>query len=332
MNTVSEFIIGEQYTNEQICHTLTRENMGGIRPSIGPDGLARYVVLSTATATSGKRKGENPYHDRIEGDILTFTGTGRKGDQKFQGKNHRPLEQYDKPIPLYGFTNTGGSVYRFLGLLELIRHYSEQQIDTSGKLRTVCVFEFYIHRQPQVVPVALASTLSAQIIGESKRANPMTAAEREVVTDTPSIQQDVTLATVEETRAQLLDIDPYRFEHLIGEILQVSGFRDVEVTKSSGDGGVDLNAYVSDENDFFGGTHVQVQAKRWRHSVGSIEINNFRGATNTSAKGVFITTSHYTKAALEDARNPLKPSISLLDGRRLATLLLNSGVSLSKYK
>ena len=201
-----------------------------------------------------------------------------------------------------------------------------------GKLRTVWVFEFFIHQQSQTVPIALAAEISAQIIGEMQRTNPMAAAEREVVTDTPLPNQDITLFTVEEMRAQLLEIDPHRFEHLVGEFLQVSGFRDVEVTKSSGDGGVDLNAYVAEENDFFAGTHVQVQAKRWRHSVGSVEINNFRGATHTTAKGVFITTSHYTKAALEDARNPMKPSIALLDGRRFSTLLISSGVSIEKYK
>jgi len=47
---------------------------------------------------------------------------------------------------------------------------------------------------------------------------------------------------------------------------------------ASGDGGIDVNAHVEETSDFFAGTHVQVQVKRWRHSVGSVEINKFRGA------------------------------------------------------
>ncbi len=42
-------------------------------------------------------------------------------------------------------------------------------------------------------------------------------------------------------------------------------------------------AYVPDNDDFFAGTHVQFQAKRWRHAVGSVEINSFRGALSATA-------------------------------------------------
>ena len=130
MNIVSEFVVGERYTNDQIRYTMNLENLGGIRPSVGPKRLAQYVAVLTAAETARKRKEENPYHDRIEGDILTFTGTGREGDHQLAGKNKRLLEQYDNPIPFYGFINEGRQIYRFLGLLELLRHYSEQQIDT----------------------------------------------------------------------------------------------------------------------------------------------------------------------------------------------------------
>jgi restriction system protein len=111
----------------------------------------------------------------------------------------------------------------------------------------------------------------------------------------------------------------------------VSGFRDISVTKASGDGGIDVNVYVEDNDDFFSGTHVQFQAKRWRHSVGSVEINSFRGALHANAKGVFITTSYYTKAALKDAWNPLKSCITLIDGRRFATLVQRRGVAVADY-
>ena len=103
------------------------------------------------------------------------------------------------------------------------------------------------------------------------------------------------------------------------------------VTPPSQDGGIDVNAYVADSNHFFSKTHVQFQVKRWRHSVGSIEINSFRGALHTTAKGVFVTTSHYTKAAIQEAEHPVKPCISLLDGFRFSRLIKDIGINLNKY-
>ena len=104
--------------------------------------------------------------------------------------------------------------------------------------------------------------------------------------------------------------------------MEKSGFNNVSVTAASGDGGIDVNAYVEEASDFFAGTHVQAQVKRWRHSVGSIEINNFRGALSGTAKGVFVTTSHYTRAALLEARHEYKPCITLIDGGRLSAMVI----------
>jgi len=101
----------------------------------------------------------------------------------------------------------------------------------------------------------------------------------------------------------------------------------VSVTRASADGGIDVNAFVDESNDFFAGTHIQAQVKRWRHSVGSPEINSFRGALSSSAKGIFVTTSHFTRAALAEARHESKPSIALVDGERLAAIVIRSGIS-----
>ena len=152
--------------------------------------------------------------------------------------------------------------------------------------------------------------------------------------DLPSESQfDNTIASfeVEDLRGHLLQIPPYRFEHLIKELLDVSGFSNTSVTSASGDGGIDINAYVDDANDFFAGTHVQAQVKRWRHSVGSVEINQFRGALSTTAKGVFITTSHYTRAAIMEARHLSKPCITLIDGSRLSSMIIRTKVNIQNF-
>jgi restriction system protein len=131
---------------------------------------------------------------------------------------------------------------------------------------------------------------------------------------------------LESVRAQLFQFTPYELEHFIKIVLERSGFVRVTVTRASGDGGIDVNAYVDEGNNFFAGTHVQAQVKRWRHAVGSPEINTFRGALSVTAKGVFVTTSHFTRAALAEARHQAKPSIALVDGDKLASIVIRSGI------
>jgi hypothetical protein len=281
----------------------------------------------TAAEESGKLSAENPYHDRIEGNILIYTAQGREGDQALTGRNKRLIEQYTVPTPFFGFANIGRQTYRFLGLLELLRHYQESQTDTKGTLRKVWLFEFRIHDQPDVIPLDNAQSISASLLDESRRNSPLGGSEREVV-PLPQVGQEVveTPVEVEAVRARFFQFAPYDFEHFMKLVLERSGFVRVSVTRASGDGGIDLEAYVDEKNEFFSGTHVQAQVKRWRHAVGSPEINSFRGALSTTAKGVFVTTSHFTRAALVEARHDGKPSIALVDGDKLAGIVIRHGI------
>jgi hypothetical protein len=327
MNELTFFKVGETYTNDQIRFALDLENLGGIRPSLDSNRNIRHVAILTAAEDSGRLPTENPYHDRIEGSILIYTAQGREGDQVLTGRNKRLVEQYSAPTPFFGFTNIGRQRYRFLGLLELLRHYQENQADKKGNLRKVWVFEFRIHDKPEVVPIGESASISASMLAESRRSDPLGISEREVA---PLPDDDVeTTAPVERetVRVQLFQFAPYDLEHFIKRIFERTGFVRVSVTRASGDGGIDVNAYVDEKNDFFAGTHVQAQVKRWRHAVGSPEINNFRGALSTTAKGVFVTTSHFTRAALAEARHETKPSIALIDGDKLASIVIRSGIS-----
>ncbi|MEK7677787.1 MAG: restriction endonuclease [Verrucomicrobiota bacterium] len=323
MNTVTEFRVGDLYTNDQIRFTLEVENLGGVRPALDSQGNIRHVAVLTAAEDSGKIVSENPYRDRIEGDILTYTAQGREGDQQLRGRNKRLIEQYSVPVPFFGFTNVGKQTYRFLGLIELLRHYQETQADIRGALRKVWLFEFRIHSVPGVVPITEARTLCAALLEESRQQTGWspdeTTVEAEVVAD--GVPAGPVLQEAEQIRSRLLQLHPSKFESFLEVVMKRSGFAQVTVTGKSGDGGIDLNAYVEEANEFFAGTHVQIQAKRWRHSVGSIELNHFRGALSSTAKGVFVTTSHFTRAALTEARHPTKPCITLLDGIRLSSLV-----------
>lgn len=328
MNKVTSFKVGETYTNDQIRFSLDLENLGGIRPSLDSSRNIRHVAIMTAAEDSGRLPTENPYHDRIEADVLIYTAQGREGDQALTGRNKRLVEQYVVPTPFFGFTNIGRQMYRFLGLLELLRHYQENQADKKGNLRKVWVFEFRIHSQPEVVPIEGAASISASLLAESRRSDPGESAEREIA-PIPDRRDETGVtppAELETVRSRLFQFTPFDFEHFIKLVLERSGFIKVTVTPATGDGGVDVNAYVDDNNEFFAGTHLQAQVKRWRHAVGSPEINNFRGALSTTAKGVFITTSHFTRAALAEARHDSKPSIALVDGDKLASIIIRNRV------
>jgi hypothetical protein len=331
MNNLTSFRVGEIYTNDQIRFSLDLENLGGIRPALDERKNVRHVAIMTAGEEAGKLQHENPYRDRIEGDILTYTAQGREGEQQLAGRNKRLIEQYTVPTPFYGFINLGKQSYRFLGLLELLRHYQEMQADRRGDLRKVWVFEFRIHASPEVVPISEATALSASLISESRRQNPLVDLEREVTNLTPEAERETSevLANIERVRMQLLQFDPYDFEHFIKRVMEKCGFINVSVTPCSGDGGVDVNGFVNETDEFFSGTHVQAQVKRWRHAVGSPDINGFRGALSTTAKGVFITTSHFTRAAVAEARHQSKPSIALIDGDKLSGLVLKKSIPLS---
>lgn len=330
MNKLSCFTVGEIYSNDQIRFTLELENLGGIRPALDSRGNVRHVAILTAAAESSRLRSENPYQDRIEGDILIYTAQGREGDQQLTGRNKRLIEQYSVPTPFFGFVNLGKQTYRFLGLLELLRHYQENQADSTGLMRKVWLFEFQIHEDPSVIPIDEAIAISARVLTDSRSRRGWTSLERDVAEAVPSeaVVEGVQSLEIEQIRYRLMLLAPYDFEKFIQMLMAKSGFRDVSITPASGDGGIDVNAYVEETNDFFSGTHVQAQVKRWRHAVGSIEINKFRGALMTTAKGVFVTTSHYTRAALLEARHEHKPCITLIDGSRLSTIVSRLQVAL----
>ena len=82
--------------------------------------------------------------------------------------------------------------------------------------------------------------------------------------------------------------------------------------------------------DRLGLEKVYVQAKRWQNNVGRPEIQGFFGALagRRAKKGVFITTSAFTREA-RDYANQVSDSIVLVDGARLARLMIEHGVGVT---
>jgi hypothetical protein len=235
---ITEFVVGEKYTNDQIRFALDLENLGGIRPAVDANKNLRHLAIMTAAHTYQKNIAENPYSDRIENGVLTYTAQGRRGDQEITGRNRRILEQYSTPCPFYCFSNEGRQVYTFLGLLELLRHYQERQIDSKNELRLVWVFEFRIHSEINVVPIAHAKDLTATFLADRETSIPD---EREIVGLEPEEEVPGTMGyEAEQIRSRLIQINPYRFELLVKDVVERRGFESVTVTRASHDGGIDL--------------------------------------------------------------------------------------------
>ena len=115
-------------------------------------------------------------------------------------------------------------------------------------------------------------------------------------------------------------ISPDAFERLCQRLLRESGFVHVEITGRTGDGGIDGKGIVR-----IGGLlsfHMIFQCKRFKGSVSSSIVRDFRGAMIGRAdKGLLITTGTFTKDARTEAQRDGAPPIDLVDGPTLAEKL-----------
>lgn len=129
----------------------------------------------------------------------------------------------------------------------------------------------------------------------------------------------------------LQHLDPYAFERLAQRLLRECGFSDVQVTKRSGDGGIDGTGKLRIQGIF--SFNVAFQCKRYKGQVGASAIRDFRGSLGTNIeKGVLITTGAFTKAAKEEASSEGKRLIDLMDGEELINKLAEYGIGLNEVK
>ena len=123
---------------------------------------------------------------------------------------------------------------------------------------------------------------------------------------------------------------PEFFEQLVLDLLHAMGYgtsrSDLQRVGGSGDGGIDGIISL----DRLGLEKVYIQAKRWKNTVGSPEIQGFMGALQLqgASKGVFLTTSGFTKDAKQAAQKA-RGSIVLVDGEQLASLMMDHAVGVT---
>lgn len=139
-----------------------------------------------------------------------------------------------------------------------------------------------------------------------------------------------------EVEAELLDqvkaAPPSFFEQVVVDLLLQMGYGGSRqeagnVIGGTGDGGID--GIINE--DRLGLDVLYIQAKRWTEAVGRPEIQKFAGALqgHRAKKGVFITTSSFSREA-EDYAARIDIRIVLIDGRRLASLMYDHNVGVSR--
>lgn len=143
--------------------------------------------------------------------------------------------------------------------------------------------------------------------------------------NTPDLESSEDLAEDILWNIELLDIlkamDPSSFERLSQRLLRESGFVRVQVTGKSGDGGIDGVGVLRMNLVSF---QVMFQCKRYKGSVSSPAVRDFRGAmTGRTDKGLIITTGTFTSDAKREAVRDGAPTIDLIDGDALCELLKN---------
>ncbi len=138
--------------------------------------------------------------------------------------------------------------------------------------------------------------------------------------------------------ATILSKQPREFERLVVKLLQAMGYGgEVKnsgiVTKLSNDGGIDGII----KEDILGFNHISIQAKLYAldKNVGRDVVQGFVGAVagTPSKKGVFITTSDYTKGAMDyvESLNG-SPTIILINGQQLTEYIYDYGLGLQNEK
>ena len=107
----------------------------------------------------------------------------------------------------------------------------------------------------------------------------------------------------------LRKMEPYEFEQFVGLIFMGHGYLNVEVTKRSADGGIDIRMRKK-------GKRYAVQVKRYAqtNNVGRPEVQKFYGSfQGRDDYGILVTTSDYTREVRTEAHERRK-LLQLLDG------------------
>jgi restriction system protein len=181
-----------------------------------------------------------------------------------------------------------------------------------------------------------------ELVGRSRSAG--VADDAEAASETASDQTPLELmdesfhalrrATADELLVKLKECSPAFFEKVVVKLLQAMGYGGVAgeglVTGRSGDAGIDGII----KEDKLGLDVVCIQAKRWEGTVGRPVIQGFVGSMDfvRARKGVILTTSQFSRDAVEFVDRIEGKKVVLIDGTELADLMIDHNVGVLPTK
>lgn len=184
----------------------------------------------------------------------------------------------------------------------------------------------YLKRFPEFVVFNAAKPKDENRFTESALVNPETPDEL-----IAGGYKQLRRALAIELRDRIKSVSPSRFEELVVELLVKMGYGGTQedagrAVGKSGDGGID--GIINE--DRLGLNVIYIQAKRWEADVGRPEIQKFVGALagNKASKGIFITSSRFSRGATDYA-SQVNHRVVLIDGARLAELMMDYDLGVS---
>lgn len=139
-----------------------------------------------------------------------------------------------------------------------------------------------------------------------------------------------------EILEMIMSKPPIFFEQLVLDLLKEMGyaFDDLSAIRTTYVGDEGIDGIIKE--DSFGFSNIYIQAKRWKDAspVGRKEVQAFLGAVagQGGSKGLFITTSRFTKEAIDYASKQLQVKLVLIDGEKLADLMLKYELGVATIK
>lgn len=145
MSFFCKFKIGQVVTHGDIIDEFKCGNMGGMRRSKATNSL---IIISDHT--------KDLYEDKWFGDVLHYTGMGKKGDQDLNFMQNKTLAESDKNgVGVHLFEVLVSTEYIYRGLVSLVGEpYQEMQKGEDGVLRKVWVFPLKLQTGSQTISEA----------------------------------------------------------------------------------------------------------------------------------------------------------------------------------
>ncbi len=127
----------------------------------------------------------------------------------------------------------------------------------------------------------------------------------------------------------LLHMAPYKFEKLVGLLLEEIGYNNIKVTSQSNDKGVDV---IGDISMGISSVHEVVQVKRHAGSINRTIVDLLRGSLHRfdAIRGTIITTGTFATGAKKAALERNAAPITLIDGEKLLDLLVEHEIGITK--